>query len=316
MMPNEPNDTMETVARRTFRHVGKIASGAFVLIALVYFASGIYSIKPEQTGVVKRFGVIVADDVPPGIHYHWPWPIEVVARPNTKEIKSIELNFDKTSALGFEADGGALLTGDENLVLLTLFVQYTVDSPRQYLTISPQPAGVLERIIQAASVRRFARISVDDILTTGRNDIQRNLKKEIQEETNKLGLGVRILSIQIQRIEPPKTVAHAFKDVASAREDMHKMLQRANGERNRKLPEARAKAERMLREAEAQAHEAEQMAEGDAEKFLSTWREYRKAKTVTAYRIYLETIESILANVNKQLINPDAEKNIKAMSPR
>ncbi len=312
-MPNEPIDN---VARHTFRHVGKICCGALFLVLLVYLASGIYSIKPEQTGVVKRFGVIVADDVPPGIHYHWPWPIEMVARPNTKEIKAIELKFDKTSALGLDASGGALLTGDENLVLLTLFVQYTIDSPQKYLTVTSRPSEMLERMIEAASVRHFSQISVDDILTTGRNDIQRNLKKEVQGMSDTLGLGLRILSIQIQRVEPPKTVAHAFKDVASAREDMHKVLQRANGERNRRLPEARAKAERMLREAEAYANEAVQMAEGDAEKFLSTWKAYRKAKTVTAHRIYLETIETIMANVNKQIVNPEAEKNVRSMSPR
>ncbi len=301
-----------SISNQTFRHAGWIVLAALGLAFFVYLASGIYSIKPEQTGVIKRFGRIVEDDVQPGIHYHWPWPIESLARPSTKEVQTLTMTFDRTKAAGLEADGGALLTGDGNMVLLTLRIQYTIDSPMLYLTTAQNPFVVLERMIQASVIRVFSSLSVDDVLTSGRNATQTTLRNEIQEACNRLDLGIRLVSIQIQRIEPPQSVASAFKDVASAREDAHKLVQEAEGERNRRLPQARAQAVRQLREAEAQSNEAVSMAQGDAEKFLSTLTEYRKSKGVTAKRLYLETVEEILPRVKKQLINPQAEAKVRA----
>ncbi len=303
-MPNDP------IIEHTFRNAKRIVLAACLLAIIVYFATGIYSVTPTQTGVIKRFGVIVNDDISPGIHYHWPWPIELVARPNTKEIRSMKLVFDQTTISKEHAGEGALLTGDENLVLLTLLTQYTIDNPRQYLTVFSNPDELLKRLILAACVRYMAGTSVDDILTTGRNNLQRTLKSEIQKSSNRFGLGLRIVSIQVKNIEPPTSVAHAFKDVASAREDMHKMLQNANGEKNRRLPEARADAESLRQQAEAYANETVQKAKGDADRFLSTWKEYRKAKSVTAQRIYFETVESIMTKVKKQIINPRAERRL------
>lgn len=299
----------ESIAKQTFRHWRLFLYGAIVAGVLVYLASGVYSLKPEQTGVVKRFGAIVADNVPPGIHYHWPWPIEEIFRPNTREVRSVQLAFTKTIADTSGTHGGALLTGDENLVLLTLLLQYTLLDPARYLTTAANPDALLKQMTQAAVVRHFASMSVDDSLTTGKDRLQRSLREEVQKASNRLELGVAIVSLQIKAIEPPKNVAHAFKDVASAREDMHKMLQTANGEHNRKIPEARADAERMVLEAEAYAKEVVEIAKGDADRFLAKWEEYRKAKSVTAHRIYLETIEEILPKVKKQIINPKAEKN-------
>ncbi len=299
-----------TINQRIFRNTRKIVAGAVFLLLLVYLASGIYSVKPEQTGIVKRFGEIIVDDVSPGIHYHWPWPIESVTVPNTKEVRSLTLTFDRTSATGGDPSGGALLTGDENLLLLTLMTQYTIERPKEYFTASEDPVALLERYIQSSCMRIFAGMLIEDALTTARNRIQQDLRRIVQKKTDELHLGLRIVSMQIKQVEPPQGVARAFKDVASAREDAHKLLQEANGERNRRLPEARADAERMTRESEAVAGEMVQIARGDAARFLANWKQYRKARDVTAHRLYMENIEKILPRVRKQIINPDAERNV------
>jgi len=299
----------EKTLKHTFRHARKILLASLALLFLLYLASGIYALKPEQTGVLMRFGKIVADDIQPGIHYHLPWPFESVSRPNTREIRSLELTFrNDEAAEEDDYEGGQLLTGDENIVLLTLLVQYTIKSPADYLTGSEYPEYILSRLIQAESVRLFASMYIDDILTTGRNSIQIELKQKVQKSSDGIGLGIQLVSVQMQAVEPPPRVAHSFKDVASAREDMHKMLQKANGERNRRLPEARAQAERSIKESEAQASEMIEMARGDAEKFLSVWDEYRKARSVTAHRIYMETVENVLTRVKKHIVNPNAER--------
>lgn len=294
--------------RRVFAHTRRILGFAAGLALFAYLASGLYAIKPEETGVVKRFGAVVADDVPSGIHLHLPWPIETVARVNTKEVRSLKVTFDQSPASLNSSNGGALLTGDENLVILTLLAQYTVQFPAEFLHVTSDPETMLSTQLEAACVRLIASMTVEDMLTTGRGHVQQILRDEVQKRVDKLHLGVHVVSVQIQRIEPPSAVAEAFKDVASAHEDAQKLIQTASGEYNSRLPRARAEAERMRSEAEAKSQESVEMAKGDAERFLDTWAAYQKSKNVTALRLYMETMENVLPKVRKQLVNPKAER--------
>jgi membrane protease subunit HflK len=329
---------------RVFRHAKAVLGWLGFLLLLLYLASGFYSVKPEQRGVVKRFGRVITDNVPPGIHYHWPRPIESVERPRTTEIRSITINFGKPKTRQGQTDGKklkrqategaesqaeqatqsakvvtpqspeleatALLTGDENLVLTTLLVQYSISKPKSYLYATTDAESLLHRIVHQATISQYMGMSVDEVLTTGRFEIQKKLKEEIQAKADVYALGVRIASVQIQSVHPPADVARAFRDVASAREDKQKVVRQAEGDRNRRLPKARADADRMISEAKARANEAVEMARGDAQRFVSVWSEYRKAKTVTAHRLYIETLEDILPKVRKLISNPEAERHI------
>ncbi len=336
-----------------FRHARAVAGWLILLLALLYLASGFYSVKPQQRGVVKRFGRVVSDAVPPGMHYHWPWPAESVVRLRTTEIRSIVISFGKAdlvspgeekatevvtgsgtvvpapteqngqeaagqstarreapSEVSAELEATALLTGDENLVLTKVLVQYTLDRPRSYLYNTTDADGLIHRIAHEATIGTYAGMGVDAVLTSGRLEVQTRLKEEIQAGADRYGLGIRIASVQILGIEPPAYVADAFRDVSSAREDKHRLVQEAEGERNRRLPTARAEADRTVSEAEAYAKEVIDRAEGDAERFLAAWEEYRKTETVTATRLYLETLEEILPKVRKLVADPDAERYI------
>lgn len=298
--------------KRVFRYSKLIALGSAVLVVIIYLLSGFYSVKPEQCGVVRRFGEIINDGIPPGIHYHWPWPFEAVARPKTTEIRSLNIRFHDTTNTDWSDSGGALLTGDENLVLATVILQYNIKQPKEYLTTTADSEEMLRRIVFSSNISRFTEMTIDEVLTTGRQEIQIKLKRDIQEIADAYHLGVRITSLQIQRIEPPAAVARAFKDVASAREDKEKAIRKAEGERNRRLPGARADANDMTTKAEAYAREVVDMSRGDAERFLSTWSEYRKARSITAHRLYMEAIEEILPRTRKMIASPDAERNIPA----
>ena len=322
--------------RRVFRNARTVTKWLILLLILLYFASGFYSVKPEQRGVLKRFGRVVTDDMPPGIHYHFPWPAESVVRLKTTEIRSMSVRFEeikvpeKVKAVegtqeekvvegtqdvkpveSPQAETTApLLTADENLVLATLLVQYTINEPKSYLYTSNDADGILKRIVQQATITKVVRMSVDDVFTTGRLKMQTILKEKIQERIDAYDLGIRIGSIQIDRIEPPKDVARAFRDVASAREDRQKIMQQAEGNSNQRLPRARSDANNMTMKAEGYAREAVDRARGDAERFTSAWNEYRKAKDVTGHRLYMEAMEGILRKVTKLISNPKAERHI------
>lgn len=294
-------------ARHTFQHVRAIGAGLLGAVLLLYAASGLYVVEPEQNGVVIRFGRIVSDSVPPGIHYHWPWPVERVERPRTTEVRRLEIPFLQTA--GDQAGQGELLSGDENLVRATLLLQYTIAQPRDFLGATTGPAPILERLARSLSIEFFAATPVDTVLTTGREAIQRQLREAIQRRADDYGLGLRLASVQVRSIEPPDSagVAEAFKAVSTAREEKQKLVELAEGERNRQLPKARADAQHLLRESEAHAHEAVARARGDGERFLAMRAEYAKAKSVTAHRLYMETVESILPRVRLLLVNPEAE---------
>ena len=304
--------TAQSDLSRVFRTAKLVCAGLGILLVLLYLVSGFYSIKPEERGVVKRFGRVVNDNVLPGIHYHWPWPIEVVLRLATTEIRSMTVNFGfepGSAAQSSTKEAEALLTGDENVVLASLLIQYMIDKPGSYLfRITNGPEWLLGRIVKAVCVKNVAEMAVDKVLTTGRFLLQTALKKGVQTLANEYDLGIRITSIQIQNLQPPAKVAGAFRDVSSAREDMHKVVRQAEGNRNRQLPTARSKAHRTIAEAQAYAKEVEATAEGDANRFVAAWEEYRKAKNITIQRLYLEAMERIFPKTKKVISNPRAEK--------
>jgi membrane protease subunit HflK len=332
------NVEMRSDLNRVFRHARTVAKGLILLLILLYLSSGFYSVKPEQRGVLKRFGRVVTDNMPPGIHYHLPWPAESVVRLKTTEIRTMPVRFEEVKVPekvevveGTQEEkvvegtqqvkpvkypqvetSAPLLTADENLVLGTLLVQYTISEPKSYLYTSNDADGILKRIVQQATITKVVRMSVEDVFTTGRLKMQTMLKEKIQERIDAYDLGIRIGSIQIDRIKPPKDVARAFRDVASAREDRQKIIQQARGSSNQRLPRARADANNMKTKAEAYAKEVVDRARGDAERFTSAWNEYRKAKDVTGHRLYMEAMEEILRKVTKLISNPKAEQHIPA----
>jgi len=309
---------MKSDLGRVFRHARTVAKWLICLLIVLYLASGFYSVKPEQRGAVKRFGRVVTDDMLPGIHYHLPWPAESVVRLRTTEIRSMTVSFEETKgAEGEKAPkvprvpkSTPLLTGDENLILATLLIQYTITGPKSYLYNTANADELLKRIVQDATIARAAGTSVDELLTIGRLKVQTKLKEEIQATTKAYELGIRIASVQIQKIGPPSEVAAAFRDVTSAREDREQLVQRARGDRNRRLPRARADAHDMTSKAEAYANEVVERAKGEAQRFLAAWKEYDKSKTVTSHRLYLEALEEVLPKVRKIISNPEAERYI------
>lgn len=287
-----------------------------IIVALLglYFASGFYTVGPDELGVVRRFGKHVAS-TGPGFHYRLPYPIETVVKPKVTEVKRVEIGF-RTVSSGPPAryddrpEESTMLTGDENIVNAEMIVQYRIaDAPKALFKIS-EPEMIIRDAAEAALRQVVGSRTIDEVLTEGKQQIQDDTKRLVQRILDTYDSGLLVVAVQLQDVHPPEAVQDAFKDVASAKEDKSKLINEAQGYRNDIIPRARGEAEKMLRDAEAYKAERVTKAEGDAAKFRSMLAEYQKGKTVTRTRMYLEAMEEILPNVELYIIDDKAGSGI------
>ncbi len=278
----------------------------FCLLGGLYVVSGLYSVGPQQRGVLLRFGAVADSRVPPGIHYHWPWPIESVERLDVTSIRTSEVHFKSPKGAAERAFQGEVLTGDENMVDAFIKVNYTVEDEAHYLFQATNVESILEGLCEAAMVQAASRRAVDDMLTDGKGALQQAIRDELQKSCHDLELGIQISAVQLQKVDPPFDVVLAFQDVASAREDRHKMIQSASGEHDSRLPEARAEADKMRREAQTDARVWKSRAEGEARGFRDAHEAYSIAPDIAAERLLLEGLESALAIPKKVIRSPES----------
>ncbi|MDI6793406.1 MAG: FtsH protease activity modulator HflK [bacterium] len=285
----------------TFKDMKKVAGWSALAVVILYLLSGIYIVESNELGVVTRFGRIISDNVPPGIHYHLPYPIERVDKPKVKEIKRISLEY---IGISIDDDKRQFLTGDENIINLGLMIQYMIKSPADFLFAALDPHSLVRKAAEAALTQTIATRSIDEILTTEKLSIQERVKKDVQQALDRdYGCGIQILAVHLQEVAPPSQAEWAFKDVASAREDRNRIINEAQGYRNDIIPEARGQAQKLLSEAGAYQEERVNYARGEADRFLHQLAEYRNAKDVTATRLYIEAMEEILPRIKKVIVD-------------
>ena len=280
-----------------------------LIIFLIWILTGIYIVAPEEQGVVLRFGKFVRIEKP-GPHYHLPYPIEKVYTPKVMEVKRIEVGF-RTVSLGPPAryqkveTEALMLTGDENIVDAEFVVQYKIKDAYNYLFKVKDIEKTIRSAAESALREIMGKTSIDEALTTGKFRIQQETKLLLQKILDKYQAGIKIVAVQLQDVHPPAAVIDAFKDVASAREDKNKFINEAKGYANDILPRARGEAEAIIKEAIAYKEKRIKEAQGEVEKFKKLLAEYRKARSITKKRIYLETMEEILPNIKKYIIQSD-----------
>jgi len=308
--PNEERlPTDEFVNRiKTFfkgkRYGGRII---FIGIALLWLASGIYIVSPAEQGVVRRFGKMVRI-TSPGLRYRLPWPIEKVDTPRVTEVKRIEVGFrtidpGPPARYRFIPVESLMLTGDENIVDCQIIVQYKIKDPADYLFNVKDLKGTLHDASEVALRQIIGNSDIDDALTVGKLRIQQEIRELLQRIMDGYESGLLITEVKLQTVRPPKEVEAAFKDVVSAKEDRERLIYEAKGYQEDIIPKTKGRAAEVLREAEAYREERIKRAQGDAGKFLAILKEYEKAKDVTRERLYLETMEEILPNIKKVIID-------------
>lgn len=284
----------------------KFLMGLLAAAVLVYFLSGVYVVQTDELGVVLRFGRILADDVAPGIHYRIPWPVDRVYRPKTAEIKKMLVGLGpggESSTVG----GLETLTGDTNVILVQVIIQYVISDPTSYLFTSDNPTRLVEVASEEVVAGVVGTMGVDALLTTEKLQAQALIKDGVQRVADDYGIGITVIGAYFQDMSPPVEVAYAFRDVASAREDRSRLVNEAEGYKNTIIPTTRGKAIRLVREAEAYRDERVEMARGEAERFLSLLAEYSQNREITASRIYIEKMERILPRLKIYMVDRSGE---------
>jgi len=279
------------------------------IVVFIWLVTGIYIVHPGEEGVVRRFGKKVTSHGP-GIHYHLPWPVERVDRPKVEEIKRIEIGF-RTIYPGPPAryrpilEESLMLTGDENIVDCWAIVQYRIKDASAYLFNVKDVEQTLKDACEVALRQVVGNHTIDDVMIAARFKVEEETRQVLQRIMDGYESGVLITAVKLQEVHPPEQVRDAFDNVVRAKEDKDKIINQAKGYYEDVIPKARGKAERLIAEAEAYREQRIKRAEGDAGKFLLVLREYRKAKSLTEKRLYLETMEQILPGIQKYIVGTE-----------
>lgn len=301
--PSGPDIESFRSAVRRFREtpfpVGKLVA---LVLVLLWAASGIYIVEPDELGVVLRFGRYDRT-VESGPHYHLPFPVESVDTPKVTQVQRTEVGFRSLAqGASFQQGGGSIvpeeasmLTGDENIVNVQFSIQYQIKDPVQYLFNVTNPTAVMRSAGEAAMREVIGNSRIDAALTDGKQLIQNETLALLQDILDIYQVGVRVLAVQMQDVHPPKEVIDAFKDVASAREDKSRIINEAEAYQNEVIPRTRGLAAEVVNQAEAYRQARVREAEGLSNRFLAVMTEYNKAKEVTRKRLYLEAMEEVLS---------------------
>ena len=279
-------------------------------VAVLWLASGFYRVNPQQQGVVLRFGEWVAT-TPPGLHYHLPIPIERVLKPEVTRDNRINIGFRSLGSSGASgrrdvASESQMITGDENIVDIDFVVFWRIGDAGKFLFNLADPEETTK--IAAESVMReiIGGVDIQFALTDGRQQIQMQAKQRLQDLIDEYEAGIIIRNVQLLAVDPPKDVIDAFNEVQRARQDKDRLKNEAEAYRNDVVPRARGEAAQIIAEAEAYREEVVNRSRGDASRFEQVFAAYSENKNVTRERIYIETLEEIMGNVDKIIIDSNA----------
>ena len=287
-----------------------------IILAILWILSGLYRVLPDEQGVVLRFGKFI-NTTQPGLNYHFPFPIETALTPKVTKVNRIDIGFRSESDRGFSSAGVAdvpeeslMLTGDENIVNIDFSVFWVIKDAGKFLFKIQDPQGTVKAAAETAMREVIARSNIQPILTEGRSLIETDTQEIIQEILDEYNSGIQITQVQTQKADPPDQVIDAFRDVQAARADMERSKNEAEAYANDVIPRARGEAAKILQAAEAYKKEVVAKAEGEASRFLSIYNEYARAKQVTQERMFLETMEKVLADINKIIIDKNAGSGV------
>ena len=304
-----PPDIEEMLRRSQDRLKRFLPSGGsgkgIALIALVviagWLATGIYRVQADEQGVALIFGK-VWDKTGPGLHYNIPSPIGEVIKPKVTRVNRVEVGFRGAQGTQNVIRESLMLTGDENIIDVQFVVFWLIKDAAQYLFNVRNPEVTVKGVAESAMREVIGKSKFEFARTVGRAKITGETQKLIQQILDEYKTGILIRGIEIQGVEPPEAVIDAFKDVAAAKQDAKRAENEATAYKNEVTQQAIGEAAQIVAAAEAYKEEQIAQANGETQRFLSVYREYVQDKGVTRRRLYLETMETVLEDMDKVLV--------------
>ena len=282
---------------------GRGITQVLILFVVAWVLSGIYKVQPDEQGVVLRFGKWVATD-PSGLHYHLPYPIDVVLLPKVTQVNQLQLGKPASdAAAAADPRDKQMLTGDENIVEADCAVFWRIKDAGEYLFKIYNPETAVKVAAESALREIISRTPIQAAMSDKRQQIADQTKALLQRLLDDEHAGILITQVQLQRVDPPPAVIDAFNDVQRARADQERARNEAEAYSNDIIPRARGEAVRITQESEAYKGQVVNLAQGDAKGFISVYQSYARAKDVTAWRLYLESMDEVLKKATKVIID-------------
>jgi membrane protease subunit HflK len=279
------------------------------IIAFLGFYLFTFRVNPDEQGVVLRFGELVREE-PPGLHFRWPPPIEEVRLPKVTRQNITEVGMRSTGnvrglqgAVRDVPEESLMLTGDENIVDVDFVVFWRIKNASDFLFNIQNPEGTVKEVAESAMREIVGKVDIAPLLTEARQQAEADVLRLMQTTLDSYRAGIQIDQVQLQKVDPPSQVIDAFRDVQGARADQERLQNEAFSYANRVVPEARGEAERILQAAEGFKQQTVAEASGQAARFLKVYEEYKKAPEVTRQRLFLETMERVLAGTDKIILD-------------
>jgi membrane protease subunit HflK len=287
----------------------------FGLILIIILWTSFVQVRPEEVGVITRFGKYVRK-IEPGLHLKLP-VIERVYKVAVERQQKEEFGFRTVSTtiqsdytkVGTDAES-LMLTGDLNLADVEWVVQYRIEDPYSFLFKVREPVNSLRDISEASMRLIIGNRTVNEVLTIGRTEIANSVHEEIQKLCTEYSLGVTIEQVVLQDVNPPDPVKDAFNAVNQAQQEKETLINKARSEYNKVIPWASGQAEETIQKAEGYATERVNRALGEAARFNALYNEYVKAPEVTRRRLYLETMRNVIPRLGNKIITDETGNNV------
>jgi len=274
---------------------GGLVVGVLIILAIIWVGAGFYTVDEQERGVVMRFGVAQEAVVLPGLHWNPPLVDEV-------NLINVTRVYDRDFS-------NTMLTEDDNIIDITMTVQYVITDARDYFLEVEDPEISLQHAAESAIRHVVGSSTMDNAITTGRDQIAQDTMIRLQDYMDLYGTGVTIRQVNIEQSLPPQQVRDAFDDVIKAREDNQSFQNQARAYANQVVPESRGQARRQIEEAKAYKERVIAQAEGEARRFEQLLVEYQKAPEVTRERLYIDALQQVMSSVSKVMIDVDGSGN-------
>lgn len=279
--------------------------GLFLFVAIY---QSFYTVEPDEQAVIIRLGKYHSTNSP-GLHFKFPFIDKKIIIQTTKvhqeefgfRTESTSSRRTRYSSTGFD-DESLMLTGDLNVADVEWVVQYKISDPFKFIFQISSPIQTIRDVSESIMRRVVGDQLVNDVLTTGRAKIASEAKALMQEVLDQYDIGISIVAVKLQDVNPPEVVKNSFNEVNKAKQEQEKSINQAEKSYNKIIPEARGKAEQMLSNAQGYAEALINRSQGDAQKFEEIYRTYAKAPNITKRRIYLETMETLFKKFKKLTI--------------